>query len=152
MPEGLTTIDEDAFRSCTSLETINWPDSLRNLEMWAFTGCSKLPAVQLNDNMEVIKSCAFQGCTSLTEVTLPPNLKTFEPAAFAECTCKINVHNMQECIDLLIYKEKYPKYTFTVNLISDTGETVQIFEDENFRYAVTDSTNSTVQLLGLKKR
>lgn len=150
LPEGLTTIDEDAFRSCTSLETINWPDSLRNLEMWAFTGCSKLPAVQLNDNMEVIKSCAFQGCTSLTEVTLPPNLKTFEPAAFAECTCKINVHNMQECIDLLIYKEKYPKYTFTVNLISDTGETVQIFEDENFRYAVTDSTNSTVQLLGLK--
>ena len=70
LPDSLTSIGESVFQRCTSLTTVELPDSLASIGSEAFEYCTSLTTVELPDSLTSIGNYAFYGCTSLTDVTI----------------------------------------------------------------------------------
>ena len=68
--KNITNIGNNAFQGCSSLTTVELPDSLTNIGQDAFDGCTSLTTVELPDSLTNIGNNAFQGCSSLTDVTI----------------------------------------------------------------------------------
>ena len=62
----LEKIGDSAFRDCTKLQSINFPDSLRSIGERTFEGCSSLREIYLPEQLESIGNYAFADCSSLT--------------------------------------------------------------------------------------
>lgn len=103
----LTTIENYAFASCSSLTEIKLPSTLTSIGYYAFSGCSNLQKVNIPAKVTTLNNYAFQSCASLTTVnfdetsslnklnyhvfeyctslasiTLPSSIVTLEPCAF----------------------------------------------------------------------
>ena len=63
-------IGEEAFRDC-DLTTVTLPDGLTTIGDDAFSGCHSLTTVTLPDGLTTIDDYAFFWCVSLTAITLP---------------------------------------------------------------------------------
>jgi hypothetical protein len=70
--------------NCTSLTSINIPDSVTTIENYAFYYCSSLPDITIT-NVETIGSSAFSYCAALQNISIP-NAVTIGPSAFSYCT------------------------------------------------------------------
>lgn len=108
LPDGLTTIGDNAFCGCKGLTEIVFPNSVESIGYMAFKGCIGLKKVDypLNATVEdyAFGQCSgleelnipegvvyiayqqFSGCTSLKTLDLPETLHTIETGAFSECT------------------------------------------------------------------
>ena len=86
IPDGVTTIGEDAFAYCDRLTSITIPDSVTTIGQWAFGGCSSLKSVTIGDSVTTIGETAFGECSSLTSVTLPDSVTTIRSCAFSGCS------------------------------------------------------------------
>ena len=62
---AVTNIDNFAFRFCTSLSTLDLPETVTNVGRYAFYGCESLSELTLPENVEHIGSYAFLGTTDL---------------------------------------------------------------------------------------
>ncbi|MDD6043003.1 MAG: leucine-rich repeat domain-containing protein [Eubacteriaceae bacterium] len=84
----LTTIGQGSFQSCTSLETIDIPDSVTSINSGAFTKCSKLNNVTFGNNSQLINigNSAFSCCTGLTSIDVPNGVTNIDSFAFSLCT------------------------------------------------------------------
>lgn len=60
VPEGITSIESEAFLDCTSLTTVTIPDSLHRIEFNAFIGCTALQKIVLPSSLNEI-DCWFDG-------------------------------------------------------------------------------------------
>ena len=90
-PDGskLVSIEKNAFKDCTSLETFKLPDSLTKIEGSAFEGCTNLIGpLDLPDSISSIGSRAFKGCSKLQGgiVSDHPIDLTFSSEAFQGCS------------------------------------------------------------------
>ncbi len=63
IPDTVTTIGADAFYECTALTDITLPDSVTTIESNAFRGCSGLVIDELNTSGRTIGTFAFQDVT-----------------------------------------------------------------------------------------
>lgn len=67
---NLISIGNEAFRNCTSLTSINLPDSLTSIGGSAFNGCTSLTSISLPNSLTSIGGYAFYVCQSLENVTI----------------------------------------------------------------------------------
>lgn len=75
LPEGLTTIGENAFMRC-AFTSIRLPNSLTTIESEAFIQCNGLTEVVIPEHVEQIGNLAFNLCSNLRDVyVLSPNTK-----------------------------------------------------------------------------
>lgn len=86
IPAGVTTICEDAFIGCTSLESVTIPDGVATIGFGAFDDCTSLKSVTIPDTVTTMNNAAFSGCTSLTKVTIPKKVTTIGNGTFRDCT------------------------------------------------------------------
>ena len=66
LPDGVTSIEDEAFFSCASLESVALPDSLTSIGDSAFLFCDALINLTLPDGVLSIGDGAFSGCSRLT--------------------------------------------------------------------------------------
>lgn len=81
---GLTTLDDGAFHSQLSLQSITLPVSLKIIGKEAFYGCKGLTIFSVPDAVETISENAFAYCTNLETVTLGSSVKTIGNRAFCQ--------------------------------------------------------------------
>jgi len=68
LPEGITEINQYAFRFCDSLTSVEIPDSVTSIGGWAFQDCGSLTSVVIGESVTRIGSGAFSWCYHLVEV------------------------------------------------------------------------------------
>ena len=62
LPEGITSIGERAFQSCTTLKSIQLPKKVTKIGKYAFINCRQLTNIQLPDGVTEIGEYAFMVC------------------------------------------------------------------------------------------
>lgn len=84
--DGFTSIGENVFFSCGSVEDISLPDGLTSIADHAFALSSNLRSVDLPSSLTKIGTEAFADCTSLTDVTIPKSLASLDAKSFSGCS------------------------------------------------------------------
>lgn len=91
IPQGITSIDNQAFYGCTSLQNVEFSSSVINIGSQAFYGCYSLKNVNGLSSVTSIGYDAFQGCISLESIVIPASVTSIGSGAFANCGAKITV-------------------------------------------------------------
>lgn len=84
-------IESSAFNGCTSLTSINIPDSVISIGEEAFMACINqkkqtcIGNVIIPDGTTHISSIAFYICSGITSVSIPDSILDIEPYSFSTC-------------------------------------------------------------------
>ena len=89
IPDGVVSIDNNAFYECRSLKSINIPNSVTTIDGGAFSSCCNLTNVNLPDSLTDLGS-AFSNCYSLTEINIPDGVTSLN-GTFSNCFNLTNV-------------------------------------------------------------
>ncbi len=71
---AVTQILEQGFKDLTNLQSVSLPDGLFTINDDAFSGCSSLNTVVLPSTLTSIGEYAFYNCTNIEEVTIPASV------------------------------------------------------------------------------
>ena len=84
---GVTSIGNCAFYSCTGLENISIPVSVTEIGNSAFQSCITLKDVTFakGSKLQTIKSQAFSACYALKTIMIPAGVTSIEEEAFRGC-------------------------------------------------------------------
>ena len=74
IPDGVTTIHQNAFAFEKSLVSVTFPNGVKVIEENAFWGCDSLTEVNFSEGLTKIENCAFSGC-ALVDLVLPDGLE-----------------------------------------------------------------------------
>ncbi len=74
-----------AFSDCSSLASIEIPDSVKSIGNGAFSGCTSLTSAAMGEGMTSIGSSAFSGCSGLATIVIPGGVTTIGNGAFSGC-------------------------------------------------------------------
>ena len=99
MTDGITVIEEGAFRGCTKLKQTILPGTLKVIGDAAFSGCTSLVTVALPRALEQIGPYAFSG-TALKQVNLPDGLLWFGDGAYMNCGKLTDIHLPKHTVEL----------------------------------------------------
>ncbi len=89
--EGITSIGNYAFSSCTDFTVATIPESVMVIGDSAFSGCTGLTEITIVEGVTTLGNYVFSGCTGLAEVTMPESLISIGSSAFYNCTGLKNV-------------------------------------------------------------
>ena len=83
---GLRTMFGGVFANCTSLRTIDIPETVHYMEDGIFSGCINLESVNIPVGVDCIFGASFANCTSLTSLVIPSTVESVYGAVFEGCT------------------------------------------------------------------
>ena len=86
IPNSVTRIGDSAFSGCTSLASIDIPNSVTDIGNFAFSGCTSLASIDIPNSVTSIGFSAFSGCTSLASIDIPNSVTSIGFSAFSGCT------------------------------------------------------------------
>ena len=85
IPKSVTSIGANAFERCSSLTSITIPDSVISIGASVFEECRNLSSITLSNNITSIGNWAFHGCP-LTSITIPDSVTSIGAMAFYSCS------------------------------------------------------------------
>lgn len=103
---SVKTIGMGAFQYCSSLADIVLPEGVTTIGRSAFGSCSSLSRIDLPEGVTTIGHSAFYGCEKLSSVTLPNSLTVIEDFAFSGCNgLTITIPDNVESMGMLIFSD-----------------------------------------------
>ena len=81
IPDGVKSICNYAFNSCTSITSVIIPDSVRSIGLNAFFECEKIASVILGKRVKIIGDFAF-ACGNIKSIKIPKSVKKIGEEAF----------------------------------------------------------------------
>ena len=106
IPNGITTISNYAFCSCSGLTSIEIPNTVTTIGHLAFQDCTNLAHVALPESVRYIDDLAFWRCTGITEPIFNSRFFVKLPTSYAgeynvpDGISKIVGYAFHECRDL----------------------------------------------------
>lgn len=91
IPEGVTSIDREAFYWNKTINHVLLPNSLTYIGWKAFYGCSNLMNHDIPEGVVHINGYAYSQCNNLTEIVIPNSMQEISWKAFGDC---INLKNI----------------------------------------------------------
>ena len=82
----VVSIDQNAFKNCSTLKHIVLPKHLKIINQNAFLNCSSLKTISLPNTLTTINKSAFYNCSSLDSIFIPNTVKTLDNTVFGKCT------------------------------------------------------------------
>lgn len=82
---SVTEIDNDAFKNCIKLKSVNLPSSIIKMGNFCFKGCILLSSFSVPENLEILPSNCFNGCISLEKIELN-KIKKISSFCFKGCS------------------------------------------------------------------
>ena len=83
--EGVTSLENYAFRNCINLYGITLPKSLSEIGKQAFYSCLSVEKIEIPDGVTVINDSTFKNCSSLTMIKLGNNVTSLGDTVFEGC-------------------------------------------------------------------
>ena len=68
IPNGVTSIGNNAFNRCTNLTSVTIPDSVTSIGNYAFSDCTSLANITIPSSVTSIGDLTFYDCTSLLSI------------------------------------------------------------------------------------
>ena len=91
-PTSMESIGEEAFCQCYQLSTVSIPSGIKNLDQGAFSACWGLESITIAEGLEKLGNYAFSGCSNLTTISLPFSMKQIGAGAFDQCSKLTDVY------------------------------------------------------------
>ena len=91
IPNSVTWIDDYAFKDCSSLTSVTIPDSVTSIRKDTFAYCRSLTSVEIPNSVTSIGDEAFEDCSSLTSVTIPDSVTRIGYSVFSGCSSLTSV-------------------------------------------------------------
>ena len=81
----MVKIRDYAFKNCSALESIVFPENLEIIGDYAFEGCSNIKSVIIPQNVKIIGRNAFKGCINIESLQIPDSIESIGSGAFLGC-------------------------------------------------------------------
>lgn len=93
IPETVTTMSSDGyqFNECTNLEYVKLPESITSIPMYIFYKCSNLKKVNISSKTTQINDSAFCLCKSLIDINIPDTVTKICSNAFNTCAADFDL-------------------------------------------------------------
>ena len=88
IPSSVTTIADNAFKSCKELKSIVIPEGVKTIGKSAFEGCSGLTSITIPASVESIGNSAFFECTGIRSIKVAQGNKVFDSRE--DCNAIVN--------------------------------------------------------------
>ena len=85
IPNSVTSIGDEAFEHCKSLQSVTIPNSVTSIGDGAFYSCDSLQSITIPNSVTSIGDKAFEHCKSLQSVTIPNSVTSIGDEAFGWC-------------------------------------------------------------------
>ena len=149
LPNGLISIEEQAFAHCNNLQNITIPNNVLKIAKSAFTSCPFLSRVTIGDSLKVIENGTFSSCTLLREVTFGEKVEKIESNAFEGCILleKINITKNLTNIEISAFSGCRNIQIITVdeeNSVYDSREDCNAIIETATNTLIVASLNTTI--------
>ena len=106
IPQSVKEIGHSAFQGCSNLKNINLPEKLEYISGSLFDNCENLMSVELPEGITSIEYAAFWGCTNLVDINIPSTVKILDGFAFTDCSNlkSINLPENMETIEYSVFQ------------------------------------------------
>jgi hypothetical protein len=122
IPDGVTSIGDSTFSTCTSLTSVTIPDSVTSIGKFAFEYCRKLTSITIPEKVSSIGRNAFGNCDALSKVNIT-NLSAWCKIVFDCMEKQSNSVSFYLATNPLYYADLYINGTKITDLIIPTDIT-----------------------------
>ncbi len=89
--DGVTSIAERAFESCSTLTHVSMPDSITSIGYGAFENCEALTNIAIPDSVTSIGAYTFRNCKSITDIVIPNGVTNIDEGTFYGCAALTHI-------------------------------------------------------------
>ena len=149
IPNSVTSIGYSAFKECTSLTSVKIPDKVTNIRGFTFSRCSSLINIEIPNSVTDIGYFAFEGCTSLKNIIIPDSVITIGDRPFEGCS-NLTIYCTSDS-----YAKEYAINNRVKYVVDDEGPTMTNIEENPTSWTkgnVTLTINAEDSLAGLAKK